>query len=47
MIPEPIDRYLKDHHLTYVHSTHLRAVAAQRFAAAEHVRATGSRSRSS
>ncbi|HEX9399177.1 MAG TPA: YbaK/EbsC family protein [Anaeromyxobacter sp.] len=37
MIPEPIDRYLKDHHLAYVHSTHVRAVAAQRFAAAEHV----------
>jgi Ala-tRNA(Pro) deacylase len=37
MIPESIDRYLKDHHLAYVHSTHVRAVAAQRFAAAEHV----------
>jgi Ala-tRNA(Pro) deacylase len=41
MIPERIDRYLKDHHVDYVHSTHRRAVAAQRFAAAEHV--TGDR----
>lgn len=37
MIPEPIDRYLKTHHLAYEHSTHLRTVAAQRVAAAEHV----------
>ncbi len=37
MIPERIDRYLKEHHLAYVHSTHVRAVTAQRFAAAEHV----------
>ncbi len=41
MIPETIDRYLKDHHLAYEHSVHARAVAAQRFAAAEHV--TGDR----
>src|SRR5512138_398256 len=41
MIPEKIDRYLKDHHLAYEHSVHSRAVAAQRFAAAEHV--TGDR----
>lgn len=37
MIPERIDRYLKEHHLPYVHTTHVRAVAAQRLAAAEHV----------
>ncbi len=37
MIPERIERYLVDHHLPFVHTTHLRAVAAQRFAAAEHV----------
>jgi Ala-tRNA(Pro) deacylase len=37
MIPERIDRYMKEHHLPYVHTTHSRAVAAQRFAAAEHV----------
>jgi Ala-tRNA(Pro) deacylase len=37
MIPEPIDQYLKTHHLTYEHSTHVRTVAAQRVAAAEHV----------
>jgi Ala-tRNA(Pro) deacylase len=37
MIPERIDRYLKEHHLPYTHSTHVRAVSAQRFAAAEHV----------
>ena len=41
MIPEKIDRYLKDHHLAYEHSVHARAVPAQRFAAAEHV--TGDR----
>jgi Ala-tRNA(Pro) deacylase len=41
MIPETIDRYLKEHHLPYEHTTHLRAVAAQRLAAAEHV--TGDR----
>jgi len=38
MIPERIDRYLKDHHLAYEHTTHVRAVPAQRLAAAEHVR---------
>ena len=37
MIPERIDQYLKDHHLPYTHTTHVRAVSAQRFAAAEHV----------
>lgn len=37
MIPERIDRYLKDHALPYTHSTHVRAVSAQRLAAAEHV----------
>ena len=41
MIPETIDRYLKDHHLAYEHTVHSRAVAAQRLAAAEHV--TGER----
>ena len=38
MIPERIDRYLKEHHLSYEHTTHVRAVAAQRLAAAEHVK---------
>jgi Ala-tRNA(Pro) deacylase len=37
VIPEPIDRYLKQHHLAYEHSVHVRAVPAQRLAAAEHV----------
>jgi Ala-tRNA(Pro) deacylase len=37
MIPERIERYLVDHHLPFTHTTHVRAVAAQRFAAAEHV----------
>jgi Ala-tRNA(Pro) deacylase len=37
MIPETIDRYLKDHHLAYEHTMHARAIPAQRFAAAEHV----------
>ena len=37
MIPERIDRYLKEHHLPYVHATPVRALSAQRFAAAEHV----------
>ncbi len=37
MIPEQIDRYLKEHHLAYEHVTHGRAVPAQRLAAAEHV----------
>lgn len=41
MIPEPIDRYLQDHHLSYEHTVHSRAVTAQRLAAAEHV--TGDR----
>ena len=38
MIPEHIDRYLKEHRLSYEHTTHVRAVAAQRLAAAEHVK---------
>ncbi len=37
MIPEPIDRYLRTNHLAYEHTTHTRAVPAQRLAAAEHV----------
>jgi Ala-tRNA(Pro) deacylase len=37
MIPEPVARYLSEHHLPYEHSVHRRAVAAQRLAAAEHV----------
>jgi Ala-tRNA(Pro) deacylase len=37
MIPERIERYLVDHHLPFVHTRHVRAIAAQRFAAAEHV----------
>jgi Ala-tRNA(Pro) deacylase len=37
MIPERIERYLEDRHVPFVHTTHVRAVAAQRFAAAEHV----------
>ena len=28
MIPERIERYLADHHLPFVHTTHVRAVAA-------------------
>ena len=37
MIPERIDRYLKEHDLPYTHTSHVRAVTAQRLAAAEHV----------
>ena len=37
MIPERIDRYLKEHALPYTHTSHVRAVSAQRLAAAEHV----------
>jgi Ala-tRNA(Pro) deacylase len=37
MIPEPIDQYLRKNHLAYEHTTHVRAVPAQRLAAAEHV----------
>jgi Ala-tRNA(Pro) deacylase len=37
MIPETIDRYLKDHALSYQHLPHRRAVGAQRLAASEHV----------
>lgn len=41
MIPEPVGRYLEQQHLPYEHTSHARAVAAQRLAAAEHV--TGER----
>ena len=41
MIPESVDRYLRQHHLPYEHTVHVRAVPAQRLAAAEHV--TGER----
>jgi Ala-tRNA(Pro) deacylase len=37
MIPETIDRYLKNHHLAYEHTMHARTISAQRLAAAEHV----------
>ncbi len=37
MIPETIGRYLNEHHLAYEHTMHMRAVPAQRLAAAEHV----------
>ncbi len=37
MIPEPIDRYLRKNHLADEHTPHVRAVPAQRVAAAEHV----------
>jgi Ala-tRNA(Pro) deacylase len=37
MIPDRIDRYLRDHELPFVHSVHMRAVPAQRLAHAEHV----------
>jgi Ala-tRNA(Pro) deacylase len=37
MIPESVDRYLKQHRLPYEHTVHARAVPAQRLAAAEHV----------
>ena len=37
MIPAPIEKYLADHHLSFAHHVHPRAVAAQKFAAAEHV----------
>ncbi|ABC80532.1 aminoacyl-tRNA deacylase [Anaeromyxobacter dehalogenans] len=40
MIPERIDRYLRAHHPGCAHTTHLRTVAAQRLAAAEHVSGT-------
>ena len=41
MIPEHIDQYLKQHHPGCQHTAHVRTVAAQRVAAAEHV--TGER----
>jgi Ala-tRNA(Pro) deacylase len=37
MIPVPIERYLREHHLAFEPHVHRRAVAAQRLAAAEHV----------
>jgi Ala-tRNA(Pro) deacylase len=37
MIPERIDEYLKQNHPGCEHTAHMRAVAAQRVAAAEHV----------
>jgi len=37
MIPERVDRYLKDHQLPFEHTVHPRAVAAQRLAHVEHV----------
>jgi Ala-tRNA(Pro) deacylase len=40
MIPETIDRYVRQHHPGAEHTTHFRAVAAQRLAAAEHVSGT-------
>lgn len=41
MIPAPIETYLRERHLTFVHHVHARAIPAQMFAAAEHV--SGSR----
>ena len=41
MIPAPIETYLREHHLTFEHHVHARAIPAQMFAAAEHV--SGSR----
>ncbi|MGC3997782.1 MAG: YbaK/EbsC family protein [Anaeromyxobacter sp.] len=40
MIPDPVDHYLHTHHPSCEHSSHLRAVTAQRVAAAEHVSGT-------
>ncbi len=37
MIPERVDQYLKQNHPGCEHTAHMRAVAAQRVAAAEHV----------
>ncbi|HTP53211.1 MAG TPA: YbaK/EbsC family protein [Anaeromyxobacteraceae bacterium] len=37
MIPEPIEKYLDAHHLSFAHHEHPRAVAAQKLAAVEHV----------
>ncbi len=37
MIPSKIDAYLRERQMGYAHRTHLRAVAAQQLAAAEHV----------
>ncbi len=37
MIPERVDTYLKQNHPGYEHTAHMRAVAAQRVAAVEHV----------
>ncbi len=41
MIPERVDEYLKQNHPACEHTAHMRTVAAQRVAAAEHV--TGDR----
>jgi Ala-tRNA(Pro) deacylase len=37
MIPAPIEKYLREHHLPFETHVHKRVVAAQRLAAAEHV----------
>src|SRR5512140_1891065 len=37
MIPERVEEYLKQNHPGCEHTAHMRAVAAQRVAAAEHV----------
>jgi Ala-tRNA(Pro) deacylase len=37
MIPERVDRYLREHHLPFEHTIHTRAVPAQRLAHVEHV----------
>lgn len=37
MIPTPIEKYLVDHHLSFAHHVHPRAVPAQELAAVEHV----------
>jgi Ala-tRNA(Pro) deacylase len=41
MIPAPIEKYMKDRHLSFQHHRHLRVVPAQQLAATEHV--SGSR----
>lgn len=37
MIPAPIETYLREHHLSFEHRVHPRAIPAQMLAAAEHV----------
>jgi Ala-tRNA(Pro) deacylase len=37
MIPAPIEKYLADHHLSFAHHVHPRAIPAQELAATEHV----------